>query len=101
VPVRDFGNKFFLSSANTHSQQTFDLPTVASSINMEMDILLRNISDNYNEVRGRTSSPKPQSSRVSSMFSAKSSVVYHERIEYNNGLNEDINMGTTALNCPM
>jgi len=59
APIRDFGNKFFLFSANTHSQQTFDLPTMASSINMGMDILLRNISDNYDKVRDRTSLPKP------------------------------------------
>jgi len=82
VPIRDFGNKFFLSSPNTHSQQTFDLPTVASSINIGIDIPLRNLSDNYDKVRGRTSLPKLQSL-----------VAYYERMEYNNGLNEDINMG--------
>jgi len=69
---------------------------MASSINMGMDIPLRNISDNYDKVRGRTSLPKPQSSRASSISSTKSSVTYHERIEYNNGLNEDINMGNNS-----
>ena len=91
--IRDFRNKFFLSSANIHSQQTFDLLTMASSTYMGMDILLRNTSDNYDKVRDRTSSPKLQSSRASSMSSTKSLVVYHERMEYNNSLNEDINMG--------
>ena len=57
-----------------------------------MDILLRNIPDNYDEVRDRTSLPKPQFSRASSIFLTKSLVVYHKRIEYNNSLNEDINM---------
>ena len=75
-----------------HSQQTFDLPTVSSSTNIGIDILLRNIPDNYDEMRGRTSSSKLQFSRVSSMSSTKSSVTYHKRMEYNNSLNEDINM---------
>ena len=92
VPIRDFGNKFFLSSANMHSQQTIDLPTVTSSTNMRMDILSRNFSDNYDEVRGRTSSPKPQLSRTSLMFLTKSLVLYHKRMKLNNHLNEDINM---------
>ena len=66
---------------------------MVSSTNTGMDILSRNIPDNYDKVRSRTSSPKPQSSRAFSMFSTKSLVVYHEIIEYNNGLNEDIDMG--------
>ena len=76
-----------------HSQQTIDLPTVTSSTNMRMDILSRNFSDNYDEVRGRTSSPKPQLSRTSLMFLTKSLVLYHKRMKLNNHLNEDINMG--------
>ena len=75
-----------------HSQQTIDILTVSSSTNTGMDLLYRNISDNYNEVRGRTSSPKPQSSKASSMSSTKSSVAYYKRIENNNGLDEDFNM---------
>ena len=58
VPVRDLGNKFFSSFSNTHSQQAFDLPTVSSLINIGMDIPPRNILDNYDKVKGRTSSPK-------------------------------------------
>jgi len=57
-----------------------------------MDILPRNIPDNYDKVRDKTSSPKPQSSRASSMSLTKYLVAYHERMEYNNSLNEDINM---------
>ena len=47
VPIRDIGNKFFLSSANTNSQQTMTLPTVSLSTNTGMDLSYRNISDNY------------------------------------------------------
>jgi len=75
-----------------YSQQTIDIPTVSSSTNTVMDLLYRNISDNYNEVRGRTSSPKPQSFKVSLMSSTKSSVAYHERMKNNNSLDEDFNI---------
>jgi len=57
-----------------------------------MDILPRNIPDNYDKMRSRTSISKPQSSKAFSMSSTKSSVAYYERIEYNNGLNKDVNM---------
>jgi len=91
APVRDFGNKFFFFNKYAFSTN-LDLPTVSSSTNTGMDILPRNIPDNYDKVRGRTSSPKPQSSRASSMSSTKSLVAYHKRMEYNNGLNKDVNM---------
>ena len=67
-----------------------------SSINIEIDILPRNISDNFDEIRSRTSSPKPQFSKISLMSLTKSSVAYHERIEYNNGLNKDVNMDNNS-----
>ena len=92
VPIKDFGNKFFLSSTNIHSQQTFNLPTVFSSTNTGMDILPRNIPDNYDKVRDRIFLPSLQSSRISSIFLTKSSVVYHKRMEYNNSLKKDIDM---------
>ena len=92
VPIRDFGNKFFLSSTNIHFQQTFNLPTVFSSTNTGMDILPRNIPDNYDEVRSRIFSPSLQSSRISSIFSTKSSVAYHKKIEYNNSLKKDVDI---------
>ena len=57
-----------------------------------MDILLRSNPDNYDKVRGRTSSLKPQSSKASSMFSTKSLVLYHERMELTNNLGENINI---------
>ena len=61
-----------------------------------MDILLGKIPDNYNEVRGRTVSPQPYSSRVSSMSSTKSLVNYYERMECNNNLNNDIKMNNDS-----
>jgi len=69
---------------------------VSSSTNIEIDLSYRNISNNYDKVRGRTSSSKPQSSRTSSMFLTKSLVAYHERMENNNGLDEDFNMGDNS-----
>jgi len=92
APIRDLENKFFSSFSNTYSQQALNLPTVSSSINTEIDILLRNILNNYNEVRGRTSSSKTQYSMVLSLFSTKSFVAYHERMELNNTINIDIEM---------
>ncbi len=75
-----------------YSQQTFDLPTIFSSTNTGMDILPRNIPDNYNKVKGKTSSSKPQSSRASSISLTKSSVAYYKKIEYNNSLNKDVDI---------
>jgi len=98
APIRNIGNKFFLSSANTNSQQNMTLPTITLSTNIRMDLSYRNIFDNYDEVRGRTFSPKPQSFRVSSMSSTKSLVIYHERMENNNNLEEDVNI--EFLNSP-
>ena len=73
-----------------------NLPTMSSSTNMRINILFRNISDNYNEVRGRTFLPKSQSSRASSISSTKSLVIYYERIKHNNSLDEDFNMGDNS-----
>ena len=92
APVRDLGNKFFSSTTITHSHQPLNLPTVFPSTYTGMDILSGKIPDNYDKVRGRTVSLLPQLSRASSMSSTKSSVAYHERMERNNSLNEDIEM---------
>jgi len=70
---------------------TMTLPTVSLSTNTGMDLLYRNISNNYDEIKSRTSSPKPQSSRASLISSTKSLVVYYERMENNNNL-EDVDM---------
>ena len=57
-----------------------------------MYLLFKNISDNYDEVRGRTASPNLQSSRAFSISSSKSSVAYHVRIENNNDLEDNVDM---------
>ena len=90
VPIRDIGNKFFLSSANMNLQQTITLPTVSLSTNTGMDILFRSISDNYNKVRDRTFFSNPQSSRTSLMSSSKSLVIYYVRMKNNNDLEDNI-----------
>jgi len=93
VPVRDLGNKSVFSPLNMHSQQSFQLPTVFSSNYTGVDKFFAGPSpDNYDEVRGRTSSPNIQVSRNSSVSPTKSSVAYHERIACNNTMIEDINM---------
>jgi len=57
-----------------------------------MDITAGYSPNKYDEVRGRTFLPKLQVSRDFSMSSTKSSVVYHEKMECNNALNEDLDM---------
>ena len=55
-----------------------------------MDILFKNISDNYNKVRDRTSFSNPQSSRTSLISSFKFLVIYYMRMENNNDLEDNI-----------
>ena len=62
------------------------------SANMGMYLLFKNISDNYDEVRGEAASPNLQSSRAFSMSSSKSSVTYYMRIENNNDLKDNVDM---------
>ena len=52
--IREIGNKFFLSSTNMNSTTTMALPTVNASIYIEMDFenVVKNTSDNYDEMRG-------------------------------------------------
>jgi len=59
---------------------------------MGIYLSFKNISDNYDEVRGRTASPNLQSSRASSISSSKSLVAYHVRIENNNDLEDNVDM---------
>ena len=60
-----------------------------------MDFPTRPISDNYNEVRDRNLSTNRSISRDTSISSTKSSVMYHERIEYNNFKDDDEPMNPT------
>ena len=61
-----------------------------------MDILAEIIPDNYDEVRGRISLPKVQAFRDSSMSSTKYSIVYYERMKYNNAMNKDVDMDNNS-----
>ena len=56
---------------------------------MGVDFLTRPISDNYDEVRGRTLSTNKSISRDTSMSSTRSSVVYHKRMVHNNLKDKD------------
>ena len=73
---------------------TITLPTVTVPTNMEIDFenTFRNTSDNYDKMRGRMSTPSKQSSRVFSMSSTISLVIYYKRMDINNNLENDINM---------
>jgi len=62
-----------------------------------MNIIVEYFPDKYNEMRGRTFSPKLQVSRDSSMFSTKSLVAYYEKMEHNNALNKDVDMDNDSL----
>ena len=95
--VRDLENKFVSFSSNTHPLQTFKLPTMLPSNNIGINILAGFISDNYDEVRDRTSLLKAQVFRNSLVSSTKSSVVYHKRMEHNNVMNKDIDMDDNSL----
>jgi len=78
APIREIRNKLFLSSVIMTSTTNMTLPTVNVSTYMGMDFAnaIRNTSDNYNEVRGRTSTSNKYSFKDSSMFSTVSSVAY-------------------------
>ena len=67
----------------------FNLPTVYYVNNTGMDISQGLSPENLNKVRGRSLSLNPIFSRESSIFSTKSSILYHKRIELNNGM--DVN----------
>ena len=73
---------------------TITLPTVTVPTNMEIDFenTFRNTSDNYDKMRGRMSTPSKQSSRVFSISSTISLVIYYKRMDINNNLENDINM---------
>jgi len=79
--------------------QAFVLPTVSLSNNTGIDLFAEPYLDNYDEVRGRSLSTNKCTSKDSSMFSMKSSVVYHDRMECNNTMvvNEEIVDVSSAL----
>ena len=85
APVRDLGNKFFNSSANTHSQQDFDstLPTVSSANYTGMDSLIGQLPAFNFEVRGRTPTANRNLSRDSLMMSSGQEILYHDKMDIN------------------
>ena len=92
VPVRDLGNKFTSFSSNTIPLQIFELLTVSHSNNTGMDFFAGSSPDNYDEMRGRSSLTKGNISRDSSMYSSKSSIAYHEKMELNNTMDIDVDI---------
>jgi len=97
APIRDLENKFVFSPSNTHSQQSLQLPTVSLLNYTGMDKFFAGPSpNNYDEVRGRTSSLNIHISRNSLVSSTKSSVVYYERMEQNHTMIEDIDMNDVS-----
>ena len=98
VPIGSIVNKLFFSSNfnsfTTDFLQTSSLPTVFPN-NIEMDFPTGPIPDNYNEVRGRILSTNKSIFRDISMFSTKSSVIYHERMTLNNLKDNDDPINTS------
>ena len=68
-----------------------NLPAVDSHNSTEMDIFKEQNPDNYDNVRGRTTSHSPNSSRDTSIVSFTSSIPYHEKMEKNNNMEIDSN----------
>jgi len=100
APLRETGNKHFLSSTKTDSTSDMTLPTMNTSGYMGMDFLnaVRNTSDNYNEVRGCTLAPDKPSSRETSISFTVSLVAYHDRMTMNN--DNDSNAIIEPINSP-
>jgi len=65
--------------------------------NIGMKFFAGSPSDNYDEVKGRSISTKRNIFRDFSMSSLKSFVAYHEKIELNNTINENINIDNNSL----
>jgi len=101
APVRDLGNKSVFFSLNMHSLQSFQLPTVFSSNHTEIDqFFVGPFPNNYNEMRDRTISSSVHVSRDLLVSSTKFSIAYHERMEHNNTIIEDIDMDNVSLRLP-
>jgi len=99
APVRDLGNKFFFSSANTHSQQAFDstLPTVSSLNHTEMDSSTEQLPVFNFEVRGRTPTSAINLSRESLVASSGRKTPYHGRMDDNMDCDSTIGDSTPEL----
>jgi len=85
VPVRDLGNKFFIFSANMHSQQDSDstLPTVSLVNHTGMDSSIGQLSIFNFEMRGRSPTANKNFSRDSSTISSGRTTPYYDRMDVN------------------
>ena len=70
---------------------------MSHSNNIGMNFFARSPPDNYDEVKGRSILTKRNIFRDFSMSSLKSFVAYHEKIELNNIMNENINIDDNSL----
>ena len=101
APIRDLENKSVFFSSNTHSLQSFQLPTVFLSNHTGMNQFFAGPSpDNYDEVRGRTISHSVYVSRDSSVSSTKFSVAYYKRMKHNNATIEDVDIDNVSPRLP-
>jgi len=62
-----------------------------------MDLPSGPYSDNYNEVRGIILFTNKNASRDSLISFTISSVVYHERMAYNNGMDDDVDINDNSF----
>jgi len=99
VPIRDLGNKFFISSANTHSQQDSDstLPTVSSVNHTGMDSSTGQLPVFNFEVRGRFPTANRNFSKDSSTMSSGWATPYHNRMDINMDCNPTVGNYTPEL----
>ena len=103
VLIGNTANKFnfplsFSSTITSNSQQS-SLPTVCPTSSTAMDKSSGTSPGNNIEVRGRNFSTQTNLFRDTSMFSTRSSVIYHERMMANNGMDidSDLPTGSPAL----
>ena len=85
VLIRDLGNKFFISSTNTHSQQNVNslIPTVSSVNITGMDSSTGQAPVFNFEVRGRIPTSTVNFSREPSIAFSGHSTPYHDRMDTN------------------
>ena len=80
------------SSTITFNNQHSTLPTAHLLNSMGMDKSTETIPVNSIETRGRTPQIDKNLSRYTSMSSTCSSIIYHERVAMNNGIDVDSNL---------
>jgi len=101
APNRDLVNKSFLNSS-IHAilpATNTKLLAVDPCNSTGMDFFKEPNYDNYDNVRGRTNSHSPNSSRDASMVSSTSSISYHKKMENNNMIID--NEVNASQDCPI